>query len=66
MGTVEPVAMTYFSKASSDFSSKIPLIANENAFLGDIATSSVSSFVHTPSSSLLFQPKQNQNKEWRN
>jgi hypothetical protein len=38
MGSLEPVAMNYFSKASTEFASKIPLIANENAFLGDIAT----------------------------
>jgi hypothetical protein len=62
MGTVEPVAMTYFSKASSDFASKIPLIANENAFLGDIATSSVLSFVSTLSFNLLLQPKPSQNQ----
>jgi hypothetical protein len=31
-----PIAMTYFEKAQSTF--KPPLIANENAFLGDIAT----------------------------
>ena len=60
MGSVEPVAMTYFSKASSDFASKIPPIANENAFLGDIATSSVFSFVSTPSSNLSLQLNQNQ------
>jgi hypothetical protein len=29
-----PVAFTYFSKAQSTF--KPPLIANENAFLGDV------------------------------
>lgn len=32
-----PVAMNYFSKAQSEF--KPPLIANENAFLGDVFTS---------------------------
>lgn len=31
-----PIAMNYFEKAQSTF--KPPLIANENAFLGDIAT----------------------------
>ena len=38
MGSLEPVAMTHFPKASTEFSAKLPLIANENAFLGDIAT----------------------------
>jgi len=32
-----PLAMTYYEKAQSTF--KPPLIANENAFLGDISTS---------------------------
>ena len=32
-----PVAMSYFSKAQSEY--KPPLIANENAFLGDVFTS---------------------------
>ncbi|KAI0017298.1 ethanolamine utilization protein-like protein [Xylariomycetidae sp. FL0641] len=34
--TTGPVAMTYYSKASSV---KPPLIANENAFLGDVSCS---------------------------
>lgn len=34
---MSPIAMTHFAKAQSTF--KPPLIANENAFLGDIATS---------------------------
>ena len=32
----EPVGFTYFAKAQSTF--KPPLIANENAYLGDIAS----------------------------
>ncbi|KAF2740969.1 hypothetical protein EJ04DRAFT_507407 [Polyplosphaeria fusca] len=32
-----PVGMTYFAKAQTEF--KPPLIANENAYLGDIASS---------------------------
>lgn len=32
-----PIAMNYFPKTQSEF--KPPLIANENAFLGDVATS---------------------------
>lgn len=32
-----PVAMTYYGKAQSEY--KPPLIANENAFLGDILSS---------------------------
>lgn len=32
-----PIGMTYFAKAQSTF--KPPLIANENAFLGDVASS---------------------------
>lgn len=32
-----PVAMNYFSKAQSEY--KPPLIANENAFLGDVFSS---------------------------
>jgi len=35
----EKVAMTYFAKASTDFTKTLPCIANENAFLGDIACS---------------------------
>jgi hypothetical protein len=31
-----PVAMNYYEKAQSTF--KPPLIANENAFLGDVST----------------------------
>ncbi|EKG13676.1 Ethanolamine utilization EutQ [Macrophomina phaseolina MS6] len=34
---MSPIPMTHFAKAQSTF--KPPLIANENAFLGDIATS---------------------------
>ncbi|KAK3671503.1 hypothetical protein LTR78_008602 [Recurvomyces mirabilis] len=40
MGSIEqdgPVAMNYFPQQQQDF--KPPLIANENAFLGDVATS---------------------------
>jgi hypothetical protein len=33
---MSPVGMTYFEKAQTSF--KPPLIANENAFLGDIAS----------------------------
>lgn len=33
----EPVAMDYLPKQQQDY--KPPLIANENAFLGDVATS---------------------------
>lgn len=35
--TETPVAMSYYSKAQSDY--KPPLIANENAFLGDVFSS---------------------------
>lgn len=34
-----PVPLTYFAKAQSEFSTTIPLVANENAYLGDIAFS---------------------------
>jgi len=39
MGSIEasPIAMQYHHQAQTDF--KPPLIANENAFLGDVATS---------------------------
>jgi len=36
---IDAVPMTYFAKASTEFAAKLPLIGNENAFLGDIATS---------------------------
>jgi len=36
-GKEGPVAMNYFAQQQTDF--KPPLIANENAFLGDVATS---------------------------
>jgi len=39
MASVEKLPMTHFPKASTDFASKLPLIAHENAFLGDIACS---------------------------
>ena len=32
-----PVPLTYFANAQTDFASTIPLVANENAFLGDVA-----------------------------
>jgi hypothetical protein len=32
-----PVPFTYFANAQTEFASSIPLVANENAFLGDIA-----------------------------
>lgn len=35
--TTEPVAMNYYGNAQTEF--KPPLIANENAFLGDVASS---------------------------
>jgi len=35
--TETPVAMSYYAKAQSDY--KPPLIANENAFLGDVFSS---------------------------
>ncbi|KAF2419000.1 hypothetical protein EJ08DRAFT_654113 [Tothia fuscella] len=35
----EKVAFQYYAKASTDFASKLPLIGNENAFLGDISNS---------------------------
>lgn len=38
MGSAKKVAMTHYPKASTDFAAKLPLIANENAFLGDIST----------------------------
>lgn len=37
MGSTETVPFTYFAQAQTTF--KPPLIANENAYLGDIATS---------------------------
>jgi len=37
MVSTTPLAFSHFSKAQTAF--KLPLIANENAFLGDIATS---------------------------
>jgi len=37
------VGMTYYAKASTEFSKTLPLIGNENAFLGDISTSTDSS-----------------------
>jgi len=36
---VDAVPLTYFAKGSTEFAAKLPLIGNENAFLGDIATS---------------------------
>ena len=33
----KPVPLTYFPKAQTEFSTTIPLVANENAYLGDIA-----------------------------
>jgi hypothetical protein len=35
----EKLALTYYPKASVEFSKTLPLIGNENAFLGDIHTS---------------------------
>jgi len=35
----DKVPFTYFAKASTEFSKTLPLIGNENAFLGDIAVS---------------------------
>jgi len=35
----DAVPMTYYAKASTEFAAKLPLIGNENAFLGDISTS---------------------------
>ena len=32
-----PVPLTYFANAQTEFASTIPLVANENAFLGDVA-----------------------------
>jgi hypothetical protein len=37
MGSSEAVGLTYFAKASTEFSKTLPLIGNENAYLGDIA-----------------------------
>jgi hypothetical protein len=42
MGSTAPLAFTHFPKASTEFSKTLPLIGNENAFLGDIATRLVS------------------------
>lgn len=41
MGSIEtsPVPFQYYAKASTEFQAKLPLIANENAYLGDISTS---------------------------
>jgi uncharacterized cupin superfamily protein len=41
MASTEKIAMTHFPKASTEFAAKLPLIGNENAFLGDIACSFV-------------------------
>jgi hypothetical protein len=38
MSSEAAVPFTYFAKASTDFAKTIPCIANENAYLGDIAT----------------------------
>ena len=32
-----PVPLTYFANAQTEFASTIPLVANENAYLGDVA-----------------------------
>lgn len=45
-----PVAMTYLPKAQTTF--KPPLIANENAYLGDVATR----YAHLPSPRLSPSP----------
>jgi hypothetical protein len=37
MGSAGPVAMNYFAQQQQEF--KPPLIANENAYLGDVASS---------------------------
>lgn len=37
MGSAGPVAMSYLPQMQTEF--KPPLIANENAYLGDVATS---------------------------
>jgi hypothetical protein len=37
MSSEGAIPFTYFSKASTEFAKTIPLIANENAYLGDIA-----------------------------
>ncbi|KAF2721214.1 hypothetical protein K431DRAFT_74399 [Polychaeton citri CBS 116435] len=37
MGSTAPVALNYFAQAQKEF--KPPLIANENAFLGDVISS---------------------------
>ncbi|KAK0507330.1 hypothetical protein JMJ35_010368 [Cladonia borealis] len=39
MGSVEPLAFQHYANAQTEFTKTLPLIANENAFLGDISTS---------------------------
>ena len=41
MGSIEPLAFQHYANAQTEFTKTLPLIANENAFLGDIATSLV-------------------------
>jgi hypothetical protein len=54
MGSEGPLAFTHFPKASTEFSKTLPLIGNENAFLGDIATRLVSRSLLRPSSTANF------------
>lgn len=41
MGSTEPLVFQHFANAQTEFPKTLPLIANENAYLADIATSSV-------------------------
>jgi uncharacterized cupin superfamily protein len=49
-----PVAMTHFPKCQSTF--KPPLIANENAYLGDVASRYISTLHHIPNLSAPSSP----------
>lgn len=41
MGSMEPLAFKHYANAQTEFTKTLPLIANENAYLKDISTSSV-------------------------
>ncbi len=41
MGSTEPLAFQHYANAQTEFTKTLPLIANENAYLKDVFTSSV-------------------------
>jgi hypothetical protein len=41
---MEPLPMKYFKNASTEFVANMPLLANDNAFLQDIASRSVKQY----------------------